>query len=129
MVARRCLLQSILSDYLLRLVKHELTIRPVRHGISGDYPTETVLGKKITYNEQVAEPGFRDKFSGYPTIPSLKELREVASRGRRTSLIRVPYGGSQSNSREVSVYLNEYAKVVFGSTAPKFCSSAKRASQ
>ncbi len=108
-----------MSDYLLRLVKQELTIRPVRHGISGDYHTETVLGKKITYNEEVAEPRFRDKFSGYPTIRSLKELREVASRGRRTWLIRMPYGGSQSNSREVSVYLNEYAKVVFESYRAK----------
>jgi hypothetical protein len=104
---------------LLRLVKQELTIRPVRHGISGDYHTETVLGKKITYNEEVAEPRFRDKFSGYPTIRSLKELREVASRGRRTWLVSVPYAGSKSNNPEVDIYLNEYGKVLFESYRAK----------
>jgi hypothetical protein len=53
-----------------------------------------------------------DKFRGYPTILSLKELREVTSRGRRTWLIFTLY---RKNSPEVSVYLNEHAKVVFES--------------
>jgi hypothetical protein len=49
----------------------------------------------------------------------LKELREVTSRGRRTWLVRVPYGGPQSNSPEVGLYLNEYGKVVFESYRAK----------
>ena len=61
-----------------------------------------------------------DKFRGYPTIRSLKELREVTSRGRRTWLIFVPYGGFLNlNSPEARVYLNEYAKVVFESYRAK----------
>jgi hypothetical protein len=84
-------------------------------GMSGDYNIDTVLTPKITYNERFAEPRFRDKFRGYPTIRDLKELREVTSRGRRTWLVRVPYGGRQSASPEVGLYLNEYAKVVFES--------------
>jgi hypothetical protein len=84
-------------------------------GMSGDYYISTVLEKKITYSEKFAEPRFRDKFRAYPTIRSLKELREVTSRGRRTWLVNVSYGGSP----EVSVYLNEYAKVVFESYRAK----------
>jgi hypothetical protein len=84
-------------------------------GMSGDYNIDTVLTPKITYNERFAEPRFRDKFRGYPTIRDLKELREVTSRGRRTWLVRVPYGGRQSASPEVGLYLTEYAKVVFES--------------
>jgi hypothetical protein len=61
-----------------------------------------------------------DKFRGYPTIRSLKELREVASRGRRTWLIFVPSGGfPKLNSPEARVYLNEHAKVVFDSYRAK----------
>jgi hypothetical protein len=86
-------------------------------GMSGDYYTDTVLAKKITYNEKFAEPRFRDKFRGYPTIRSLKELREVTSRGRRTWLIVSE--GSQGDSPEVNVYLNEHAKVVFESYRAK----------
>jgi dolichyl-phosphate-mannose-protein mannosyltransferase len=85
-------------------------------GMSGDYNTDTLLAKKITYNEKFAEPRFRDKFRGYPVIRSLKELREVTSRGRRTWLIS---GSSAGYSPEVSVYLNEYAKVVFESYRAK----------
>ena len=89
-------------------------------GMSGDYYIDTVLTKKITYNEKFAEPRFMDKFRGYPTIRSLRELREVTSRGRRTWLIFVPYGGfSNLNSPEARVYLNEYAKVVFESYRAK----------
>jgi hypothetical protein len=85
-------------------------------GMSGDYYADTILTQKITYSEKFAEPRFRDKFRGYPTIRDLKELREVTSRGRRTWLISVSYGGY---SPEVSVYLNEYAKVVFESYRAK----------
>ena len=81
-------------------------------GMSGDYYINTVLAKKMTYNEKFAEPRFMDKFRSYPVIRSLKELREVTSRGRRTWLISVSYGGG---SPEVNVYFNEYAKVVFES--------------
>ena len=89
-------------------------------GMSGDYYTDAILSKKITYNEKFAEPRFRDKFRGYPVIRSLKELREVTSRGRRTWLIFVPYGGfANLNSPEARVYLNEYAKVVFESYRAK----------
>jgi dolichyl-phosphate-mannose-protein mannosyltransferase len=89
-------------------------------GIPGDYCIDTILTKKITYNEKFAEPRFMDKFRGYPTIRSLKELREVTSRGRRTWLIFVPYGGfSNLSSPEVRIYLNEYAKVVFESYRAK----------
>ncbi len=84
-------------------------------GMSGDYSINTALTPKITYNEKFAEPRFRDKFRGYPTIRDLKELREVTSRGRRTWLVSVPYAGSKSNNPEVGVYLNEYGKVVFES--------------
>jgi len=94
--------------------------------MSGDYYTETILEQKITYNEKFAEPRFRDKFRGYPVIRSLKELREVTSRGRRTWLISVAYGGY---SPEVSVYLNEYAKVVFESYRAKVLLIGERASQ
>jgi hypothetical protein len=88
--------------------------------IPGDYYIDAILAKKITYNEKFAEPRFMDKFRGYPTIRSLKELREVTSRGRRTWLIFVPYGGfSNLNSPEARVYLNEYAKVVFESYRAK----------
>jgi hypothetical protein len=80
--------------------------------MSGDYYADTILAKKITYNEKFAEPRFRDKFRGYPVIRSLKELREVTSRGRRTWLVGGSYAGC---SPEVIVYLNEYAKVVFES--------------
>jgi hypothetical protein len=85
-------------------------------GMSGDYYIDAILNKKITYNEQFAEPRFMDKFRGYPTIRNLKELREVTSRGQRTWLIFVPYGKfSKLNSPEARVYLNEDAKVVFES--------------
>jgi len=80
--------------------------------MSDDNYIDTILAKKITYNEKFAEPRFMDKFRGYPAIRSLEELREVTSRGRRTWVISVSYGGY---SPEVSVYLNEYAKVVFES--------------
>ena len=89
-------------------------------GIPGDYYIDTILTKKITYNERFTEPRFMDKFRGYPTIRSLKELREVTSRGRRTWLIFVPYGGFLNlNSPEARVYLNEHAKVVFESYRAK----------
>jgi Dolichyl-phosphate-mannose-protein mannosyltransferase len=89
-------------------------------GIRGDYYTDAILNKKITYNEKFAEPRFMDKFRGYPTIRSLKELREVTSRGRRTWLVFAPYGGfSKLNSPEARVYLNEHAKVVFESYRAK----------
>jgi len=89
-------------------------------GIPGDYYIDAILNKKITYNEKFAEPRFMDKFRGYPTIRNLKELREVTSRGRRTWLIFVPYGGfSKLNSPEARVYLNEHAKVVFESYRAK----------
>ena len=89
-------------------------------GIPGDYYIDAILNKKITYNEKFAEPRFMDKFRGYPTIRNLKELREVTSRGRRTWLIFVPYGGfSNLNSPEARVYLNEHAKVVFESYRAK----------
>ena len=85
-------------------------------GMSGDYYTDTVLAKKITYNEKFAEPRFMDKFRGLPAIRSLKELREVTSRGRRTWLIG-SYGATFSP--EANVYLNEHAKVVFESYRTK----------
>jgi Dolichyl-phosphate-mannose-protein mannosyltransferase len=85
-------------------------------GMSGDYYTDTALAKKITYNEKFAEPRFMDKFRGLPTIRSLKELREVTSRGRRTWLISLYSAGY---SPEMSVYLNEHAKVVFESYRAK----------
>jgi hypothetical protein len=89
-------------------------------GMPGDYFIDAILAKKITYNEKFAEPRFMDKFRGYPTIRSLKELREVTSRGRRTWLVFVPSGTFlQMNSPEVRVYLNEHAKVVFESYRAK----------
>ncbi len=89
-------------------------------GMSGDYFMDATLMKKITYNEKFAEPRFMDKFRGYPVIRSLRELREVTSRGRRTWLIFVPYGGfSKVNSPEARAYLNAYAKVVFESYRAK----------
>ena len=89
-------------------------------GMRGDYYTDSILTKKIIYNGRFAEPRFMDKFRGYPTIRSLKELREVASRGRRTWLIFVPSGGfPKLNSPEARVYLNEHAKVVFDSYRAK----------
>jgi hypothetical protein len=88
--------------------------------IKGDYYIDGVLAKKITYNEKFGEPRFMDKFRGYPTIRSLRELREVTSRGRRTWLIFVPYGGFRNlNSPEIRVYLREHAKVVFESYRAK----------
>jgi hypothetical protein len=88
--------------------------------IKGDYYIDGVLAKKITYNEKFGEPRFMDKFRGYPTIRSLKELREVTSRGRRTWLIFVPYGGFRNlNSPETRVYLRQHAKVVFESYRAK----------
>ena len=89
-------------------------------GMRGDYYTDSILTKKIIYNGRFAEPRFMDKFRGYPTIRSLKELREVTSRGRRTWLIFVPSGGfPKLNSPEARVYLNEHAKVVFDSYRAK----------
>ena len=83
-------------------------------GMRGDYYTDSILTKTIIYNDKFAEPRFMDKFRGYPAIRSLKELREVTSRGRRTWLIFVPYGGIQKlDSPEARVYLNRHAKVVF----------------
>jgi dolichyl-phosphate-mannose-protein mannosyltransferase len=88
--------------------------------IQGDYYIDGVLAKKITYNEKFTEPRFMDKFRGYPTIRSLKELREVTSRGRRTWLVFSPYGGFRTlNSPETRVYLRQYAKVVFESYRAK----------
>src|SRR5256886_17492979 len=72
--------------------------------------------KKITYNNKFAEPRFMDRFRGYAAIRSLKELREAISRGRRTWLVFVPYGGvGHLHSPEARVYLNEHAKDVFES--------------
>jgi hypothetical protein len=89
-------------------------------GIQGDYYVDSILTKKIIYNAKFAEPRFMDKFRGYPAIRSLKELREVTSRGRRTWLIFVPSGGiPKLNSPEARVYLNEHAKVVFDSYRAK----------
>jgi len=89
-------------------------------GIQGDYYVDSILTKKIIYNAKFAEPRFMDKFRGYPAIRSLKELREVTSRGRRTWLIFVPSGGfPKLNSPEARVYLNEHAKVVFESYRAK----------
>jgi Dolichyl-phosphate-mannose-protein mannosyltransferase len=89
-------------------------------GIPGDYWVDSVLSKKITYNEKFDEPRFMDKFRGYPTIRSLRELREVTSRGRRTWLVFVPSGGfGNLNSPESRVYLNQHAKVVFESYRAK----------
>jgi len=88
--------------------------------IEGDYYIDGVLAKKITYNEKFGEPRFMDKFRGYPTIRSLTELREVTSRGRRTWLIFVPYGGFRNlNSPEMRVYMRQHAKVVFESYRAK----------
>ena len=89
-------------------------------GIQGDYYVDSILTKKIIYNEKFAEPRFMDKFRGYPAIRSLKELREVTSQGRRTWLIFVPSGGfPKLNSPEARVYLNEHARVVFESYRAK----------
>jgi hypothetical protein len=89
-------------------------------GIPGDYWIDSILAKKITYNEKFDEPRFMDKFRGYPTIRSLRELREVTSRGRRTWLVFVPSGGFRNlNSPEARVYLNQHAKVVFESYRAK----------
>ena len=85
-------------------------------GMSGDYNIDSTLAKKITYNEKFDEPRFMDKFRAYPTIRSLRELREVTSRGRRTWLVFVPSGGIQVlNSPETRAYLDQYAKIVFES--------------
>ncbi|PYL23828.1 MAG: hypothetical protein DMF44_06925 [Verrucomicrobia bacterium] len=46
-------------------------------GMRGDYYTDSILTKKIIYNDKFAEPRFMDKFRGYPAIRSLKELREA----------------------------------------------------
>jgi hypothetical protein len=89
-------------------------------GMPGNYYVDSTLAKKITYNKKFAEPRFMDKFRGIPAIRSLKELREVTSRGRRTWLVFAPYGGfSNLNSPEARVYLNEHAKVVFESYRAK----------
>jgi dolichyl-phosphate-mannose-protein mannosyltransferase len=89
-------------------------------GMRGDYYTDSILTKKIIYNEKFAEPRYMDKFRGYPAIRSLKELREVTSRGRRTWLIFVPSGGiPKLNSPEARVYLDQHAKVVFDSYRAK----------
>ena len=81
---------------------------------------DAILMKKIIYNAKFAEPRFMDKFRGYAAIRSLKELREATSRGRRTWLVFVPYGGfGNLNSPEARVYLNEHAKVVFESYRAK----------
>ena len=85
-------------------------------GIRGDYFLDAILMKKIIYNAKFAEPRFMDRFRGYAAIRSLKELREAISRGRRTWIVFVPYGGfGHLNSPEARVYLNEHAKVVFES--------------
>jgi len=85
-------------------------------GIRGNYFLDTILMKKIIYNSKFAEPRFMDRFRGYAAIRSLKELREAISRGRRTWLVFVPYGGfGHLSSPEARVYLNEHAKVVFES--------------
>jgi len=85
-------------------------------GIRGDYFLDTILMKKIIYNAKFAEPRFMDRFRGYAAIRSLKELREAISRGRRTWIVFVPYGGfGHLSSPEARVYLNEHAKVVFES--------------
>ena len=89
-------------------------------GMRGDYYTDSILTKKIIYNDKFTDPRFMDKFRGYPAIRSLKELREVTSRGRRTWLIFVPSGGiPKLNSPEARVYLNRHAKVVFESYRAK----------
>src|SRR6266513_2146496 len=89
-------------------------------GIQGDYYVDSILTKKIIYNEKFAEPRCMDKFRGYPAIRSLKELREVTSQGRRTWLNFVPSGGfPKLNSPEARVYLNEHARVVFESYRAK----------
>src|SRR5947208_14390164 len=70
--------------------------------------------KKIIYNSKFAEPRFMDRFRGYAAIRSLKELREAISRGRRTWLVFVPYGGfGHLSSAEARVYLTQHATVVF----------------
>ena len=85
-------------------------------GIRGDYFLDAILMKKIIYNAKFEEPRFMDRFRGYAAIRSLKELREAISRGRRTWVVFVPYGGfGHLNSPEARVYLNEHAKVVFES--------------
>ena len=89
-------------------------------GMSGDYYIDSTFAKKITYNEKFDEPRFMDKFRAYPAIRSLRELREVTSRGRRTWLVFVPSGGfSNLNSPETRAYLDQYAKVVFESYRAK----------
>ncbi len=88
-------------------------------GIQGDYYIDSIFAKKITYNEKFAEPRFMDKRRGYPTIRSLKELREVTSRGRRTWLVFSQGGLRNLNSPEARVYLNQQAKVVFESYRTK----------
>jgi dolichyl-phosphate-mannose-protein mannosyltransferase len=89
-------------------------------GIAGDYYLNTLLSKKVTYNEKFPEPRFIDKFRGYPTIRSLTELLEVTHRARRTWIIFAPLGGYQSKgSPEVREYLEKHAKVVFESYRAK----------
>ena len=85
-------------------------------GMSGNYYTDAVFTKKITYNPKFTEPRFMDKFSGYPTVRSLRELREVISRGRRTWLVFVPERGFlRLNSPEGRAYLDQNVRVVFES--------------
>ncbi|PZR76157.1 MAG: hypothetical protein DLM52_06490, partial [Chthoniobacterales bacterium] len=89
-------------------------------GIKGNFFLDTLLSKKVSYNGELAEPAFVDKFRGYPTIRSLTELREATHRGRRTWIVFVPYGALKKlGSPEVLDYLAKNAKSVYESYRAK----------
>ncbi|MBA3832250.1 MAG: glycosyltransferase family 39 protein [Chthoniobacterales bacterium] len=89
-------------------------------GRPGDYFLDTLLGSKIPYNQNLAQPGFVDKFAGLPAIRNLTELLEVTHRARRTWIIFAPYSSFEKlSNRNVLDYLDQNSKVEFESYRAK----------
>ena len=85
-------------------------------GRKGDYFLDTLLGSKVPYLQNQAQPRFVDKFSGLPAIRNLTELLEVTHRARRTWVIFAPYSSFYKLSApNVNEYLDNNAKSEFES--------------
>lgn len=105
------------GDVIIPVVSHVFEFYA---GTKGDYYLNSLLSKKVTYSDQLAEPVFIEKFRGNPTIRDLTELREVVTRSRRTWLVIVPSSSlTKLNGRDVLEYLGQNAKTVFESYRAK----------
>jgi hypothetical protein len=105
------------GDLIIPVISH---IFENYSGLKGDYYLDALLGKKVTYEETLAEPAYIEKFRGYPVVRSLTELQEITHRAPRTWIVFVPAGSfTKLSSPEVLEYLSKNAKVVFESYRAK----------